>query len=102
MGANGYLRGHAIYWNEEAKEFRYLDNDEPTTTYESRDCGRCRIPNRHDGHDACIGELPGVMNACCGHGKTGEAYIQYPDGSRIAGQEAITEMNKLILKKKTK
>jgi hypothetical protein len=28
-----------------------------------------------NGHDPCIGELSGVMNACCGHGETDMAYI---------------------------
>ncbi len=88
-----YLRGHPIY--QDGDRFRYRDNDELTTTYQSRDCGLCRLPNRADGHDACIGELPGVMNACCGHGSPQEAYIQYVDGSRIAGQEALFEQRRM-------
>ena len=31
-------------------------------------CKRCgRMPTK-GGHDACLGELPGVQFACCGHG----------------------------------
>lgn len=45
-------------------------------TNPDRKCGHCNLPNRSDGHDACLGELPGVMNACCGHGKR-EPYVQF-------------------------
>ena len=31
---------------------------------------------RPDGHDACLGEIPGAAAACCGHGVT-EDYILY-------------------------
>ncbi len=87
MSAHGYLRGHPIVWDGE--RFRYADTDEPTTTYQERDCGHCKRPNRPDGHDACIGELPDVMNACCGHGRPDEAYVQFTDGRRIAGDDAL-------------
>ncbi len=42
-----------------------------------RPCGHCGLPNRSDGHDACLGVIPGAMNACCGHGNIKFAYIQY-------------------------
>ncbi len=32
------------------------------------------------------------MNACCGHGVTAEAYVQYWNGTRIAGKAALFEM----------
>lgn len=35
------------------------------------------MPDRADGHDACLGEIPGAVNACCGHGYIDVAYIQY-------------------------
>lgn len=40
-------------------------------------CGHCNLPNRVDGHDACLGTIPGVMNACCGHGDVRCAYVQF-------------------------
>lgn len=100
MAARGNLRGHPIYWDGE--QYRYEDDNTPTVTgHKERDCDKCRLPNRKDGHDACLGELPSVMNACCGHGDVDEAYIQYPDNTRIAGEEAITEMNKLIARRES-
>jgi hypothetical protein len=29
-------------------------------------CGRLPTP---EGHDACLGRIPGVESACCGHGR---------------------------------
>ena len=57
-------------------------------------CGKDPVLGKADGeeheiYDGCIGKLPGnVMNACCGHGSTEAAYIQYWDGTRISGKEA--------------
>lgn len=34
--------------------------------------------------------LKNAMNACCGHGKDNEAYIQLLDNSCIRGKKAIT------------
>lgn len=32
-------------------------------------------------HDHCLGKLPGVISACCGHG--GEGYILFENGTKI-------------------
>jgi len=59
-------------------------------------CGKCKKGPTKEGHDGCLGTLPGpIMNACCGHGYDALAYIQYWGGKRIAGIEAITEQEKL-------
>ena len=44
-------------------------------------CGQLRTP---EGHDACLGTLPGVQAACCGHGK-GEGYVMLETGHTIRG-----------------
>lgn len=60
-------------------------------------CGQCGLSRTPEGHDGCLGTLPGnVMNACCGHKGAGEgAYIQYWDGTRIADDEALQEFERL-------
>lgn len=89
MSAHGTLRGHKTY-KDRSGTWRYVDTGDPTFR---RDCGHCGTPDRDDGHDACIGELKGgVMNACCGHGQTAEAYIQYWTGERVAGEVALTRI----------
>lgn len=45
--------------------------------------------------DPCLGYLPGVRNACCGHGVSGAAYIQFDNGIIIRG-EFIVEGAELI------
>lgn len=42
-----------------------------------------------EGHDPCLGTLDGVSNACCGHGVTEEAYVQFGDGTIISGSDAV-------------
>lgn len=41
-----------------------------------------------DGPDACLGLLPGVTNACCGHGDSGQAYVQLGGELTIRGRDA--------------
>ena len=81
--------------------FIYADNKQPVWG-SNRVCGKCSIPNTVDGdeeYDGCIGKLQGdVMNACCGHGNSDCAYIQYlgdPDDV-LRGEDAIKEQTRLI------
>lgn len=66
----------------------YLDG------YAKEICGYCGIKRTKEGHDGCIGTLPNIMNACCGHGETKAAYVQFWDKSIIQGQEALDYINK--------
>jgi ribosomal protein L37AE/L43A len=68
-------------------------------------CGHCKKSKTPEGHDGCLGTLPGdVMNACCGHGEKVGAYIQYgtegengrwTETGRIADEEALAEFEGL-------
>lgn len=83
------LRGHDVY--EKDGVFYYVDNDEPTVqTWESRPCGHCERHNTDEGHDGCLGTIPHVINACCGHGNIREAYVQFGGGFAIYGTECMT------------
>lgn len=65
----------------------FSDTKESTVkTWKNRPCGHCGLHNTPEGHDGCLGTLPNVMNACCGHGNTNESYIQYRDGSIVRGE----------------
>lgn len=59
-------------------------------------CVKCKKGPTKEGHDGCIGTLPGrdVMNACCGHGLDEQSYVQFWNNPRIAGKEAIDYINK--------
>lgn len=67
-------------------------------------CLECGLHRTKQGHDGCLGTLPGdVMNACCGHGNIPDAYIQFnhpdyntnPNKHRLAGADAIKKMEEL-------
>ena len=81
-----YLRGHKIILVD---QWRFADTMEPTiNTWKHKSCGFC---NRHvtlEGHDSCLGTLPGIRNACCGHGELQRAYVQFDDGVCIRGLAA--------------
>lgn len=48
-------------------------------------CNRCNRPPTPEGFDACLGRLPGVKNACCGHGDPTCGYVQFENGVIIRG-----------------
>jgi hypothetical protein len=60
-------------------------------------CAHCKKLPTKEGHDGCLGTLPGsIMNACCGHGDNSQAYIQYWDRNIIRGECAVSEQADLI------
>lgn len=82
------LRGHEIKLS--GNEWIYCDTEESTVdTWRDRPCGYCGLHNTKEDHDGCLGTLPGVINACCGHGNCSEAYVQFKDGSIIRKEDAI-------------
>lgn len=54
-------------------------------------CNHCGLFCTKEGHDGCLGELnpKEVMNACCGHGETRMAYVQFWNRERVVGNEAM-------------
>lgn len=65
MPARSYQRGHPI---EYADKWVYSDDGTPIS--EVRSCIRCGLDPTPEGHDACLGDIPGIKSACCGHGVT--------------------------------
>ena len=84
--ATSKYRGHEIYALD--GEWYYCDIDELVSEDVWRACGQCEKDTTADGHDGCLGTLPGVMNACCGHGKENEAYVMFENKETIRGEEA--------------
>lgn len=74
--------GHIIVFENKLGEWRYFDNDEPTSYYDKpRTCLFCSKEPLWceiclDWHDGCLGHIEGVKNACCGHGYKGFGYIE--------------------------
>lgn len=66
MKATAYQRGHLIEYDFETKRWHYADDGSPITI--DRPCvkyGRVATP---EGYDACVGYIPNIQAACCGHG----------------------------------
>ena len=90
------LRGHDIEFVN--GKCIYSDTKEPTVdTWQDRPCGICGEFPTKEGHDDCLGTLPGVMNACCGHGNNKDAYVQFIDGFSINSEDAVVILK--VLKK---
>lgn len=83
-------RGHKIELKKGA--WYYSDTKQPCS--DRRECGFCGKYDTLEGHDGCLGTLDGVINACCGHGLTRDAYVQLASGPRLAGQQALDFINK--------
>jgi hypothetical protein len=71
------------------------DRTEVSKHHKTKPCGYCGLNYTKEGHDGCLETLPGLMNACCGHGVEAEAYVQQLDGSITSGVEAVVIINKL-------
>ena len=85
----GYFRGHELVWVED--KWKYADDlsDLPSNGGKIRPCKKCgELFTLGEGEvDPCIGVLPDVDNACCGHGIDSQAYIRFNDGTVITDFE---------------
>jgi len=72
-----FLHGHKIIFKE--GKWRYEDGQ---VADQIRPCPRCNQMPTKENHDACIANLPGVKNACCGHGVE-PGYVEFEDGRKI-------------------
>ena len=86
-------RGHNIVFMQ--GKWRYSDMLVAVENWKDRACGHCGLSNTPEGHDGCLGTLPGVMNACCGHGDVRSAYVQFWDGRSIHGNFAQRTIDSL-------
>jgi hypothetical protein len=81
----------------------YRDDGSPVDFKNPRPCLGCKAACREGEHDPCIANLPGVLNACCGHGLDQSpnggpnGYVAFKSGRTIRfsgcfGGERIREM----------
>lgn len=79
------LGGHSIIWKDE--QWWYEDNMEPIPANGGveRPCIKCGELFGREEEDICLGMLPGVDNACCGHGDPSMAYIRFTNGIIVRG-----------------
>jgi hypothetical protein len=88
QGVKSYMRGHPIYWD--GNNWRYQDTDNLLTDEDVRPCVKCGkvfLGSFIGESDPCLGNLPGVDNACCGHGVREDSYIRFTTGVVVKGFE---------------
>lgn len=70
MTVTGTIYGHAVVWDDGQQRYLWADTHEPAHRWggEPRPCPQCGVVPTTEGHDACLGHIPGVYSACCGHG----------------------------------
>ena len=84
LGATGYSHGRPVVFNEVAGKWLYMDTLEPSDE-NPRACPWCGgLPLEGD-EDACLGHIPGVTSACCGHGVE-RACLMFDDGTFMQGE----------------
>lgn len=62
--ATAFQRGHPIVY----LGHRWVYADDGSSISVERPCVRCGRMPTEEGYDACLGHLPNVRAACCGHG----------------------------------
>lgn len=87
MTTRSHFRGHSIIQINNA--WVYEDTGERAGFgYIVRPCKKCgkifEGSNTGDA-DPCLGELPGVNNACCGHGVRSKSYVRFENGTVLKG-----------------
>lgn len=90
MSVTGFAMGHRVEFIN--GQWVYSDTKEVASQKCERACTYCSNFETKEGHDPCLGTLPGVQNACCGHGNTEQAYIQFENGEIYRGLIAIKIM----------
>lgn len=91
-GVTGYIRGRLCYYDGD--QWRHKDDDESVSDI----CPRCNLPPTKEGYDACLGFIPGVHSACCGHGVEG-GYIVTKDEFILKQEGTIHELNQALKNK---
>lgn len=72
-----YSNGHKIEYIDNDNQWVYSDTKEDSDI--NRPCPHCGKLQSAEGYDGCIGYLPNVKSACCGHGIE-KPYIVTNDG----------------------
>lgn len=70
-------------WNE-SNPTEYIIEEDSSLQWDGVKCQRCGRERLKTGEDPCLGHLPGVKFACCGHG-TQTGYITFENGVTIRG-----------------
>jgi len=89
MAPTSSFRGHPTVWDEAAERWRYADTGEfadfDAGVRPCKNCGLTFQGSNVGDPDPCLGNLPGVDNACCGHGVRENSYVRFTNGVVLTG-----------------
>lgn len=94
MTVSGRIFGHPATWDDTAECWRYCDTGIAVDDASPRPCPQCGLLPTANGHDPCIGYLPGAYSVCCGHGVE-RGYILW-EGIKIDGDNVRVQRSTLI------
>jgi hypothetical protein len=79
-----YVRGRLVQWSDEASCHVFVATGAPAPPAGPEPpCPFCGEAAEAGGPDPCMGVLPGVSSACCGHG-VHEGWIRFDRGPTLA------------------
>jgi len=68
-------RGHTVHYDSghyfDCRTGRRIDDPYKLP------CTACGLPPTPEGHDGCLGDIPGAESACCGHGQRFGCYVGF-------------------------
>ena len=98
MAVKSYVHGHPVVF---VGGFWQYEDTGIHVAPKARTCKKCGEFNDDD-FDSCLGKLPGVNNACCGHGIQGNSYIQFTNGITVRGFSVDNSKSEFRVKKSPK
>ena len=85
MAATSFLRGHPTIWIEGKWVYEDDHADIPANGGKVRPCVKCGNLVALEATEPCLGVLPGVSSACCGHGVREKSYVWFTTGVVLEG-----------------
>jgi len=85
MAARSFLRGHPLIWLEDRWVYEDDHADPLLRGAKPRPCKKCGAVFPWHEVDPCLGVLPGVERACCGHGVRSDSYVRFTTGVVLKG-----------------
>lgn len=87
MSTKSFFRGHEVVYED--GQWKYSDTGEfaglGAVVRPCKKCGKVFEGSNIGEPDPCLGNLPGVDNACCGHGVAEQAYVRFTNGVVLTG-----------------
>jgi hypothetical protein len=81
-------RGHPVHFDWDRNCFMDC-RTEKIVDINKLQCPACELFPTAEGHDACLGTIPGIIAACCGHGYRSECYVKPQHGQILTGIQAF-------------